>query len=66
MKHSSNVMLLAFTIKPYFLSLIFVTNIAFMQVFYLEEALVPFIVAPEMLYEVPLLPVVNCDHKNAT
>lgn len=50
-KHSNNGVLLALNIKPYFLSLIFVANIAFMQIFHTEEVLVPFIVAPEMLYK---------------
>jgi len=36
-KHSSNVVLSAVNVKPYFLSLIFVTNIAFMQIFHMEE-----------------------------
>jgi len=58
-KHSSNIMLLALNIKPHFLFIIFVTSIAFMQVFHMEEVLVP-------LYKGPSLPVVNWDHKNAT
>jgi hypothetical protein len=65
-KHSSNGVLLALNVKPYFLSLIYVNNIAFMQIFRMEEVLVPFIVLPEMLYKVPSLPEVNWDHKNVT
>jgi len=37
-----------------------------MQIFHMEEVLVPFIVAPEMLYKGPSLPVVNWDCKSAT
>lgn len=65
-KHSGNGALLALNVKPYFLSLIFVTNIVFVQIFHMEEVLVPFIVLPEMLYKVPSLPEVNWDHKNVT
>jgi hypothetical protein len=65
-KTSSNIVLLALTIKPYFLFPVFVTNIAFMHMFHEIEFLVPFIVAPEMLYEGPSFPVFNLDHKNAT
>jgi hypothetical protein len=65
-KRGSNAVLSALNVKPYFLSLIFVINIAFMQILHMEEVLIPFIVAPEMLYKGPSLPVVNWDHKNAT